>query len=178
MPVDSDSVTGWKSYEPGTDNDLPLLTWYSLLCNDGSLEKAFGPSLWALGPFMKSMVDTTTGLLYAEDEQGWWGVSWFTPVMGGLSWGFWIREDYRGPGRYEKVALVMETLNAAFQMFPLVLAPTKQTAVRDLALRFGFVDMGQIPHLFEGEPCFIIYQTREGFEPIFAAWSEQHGTDG
>jgi len=161
---------GWKIYAPGTDGDVPLLKWYIEICRDNSIDAAFAPSMHPLGSFMRNMLVPETGLIYAEDEQGWWGVSWFVPVMGALGWGLWIREDYRGSGRYEKVTFVMETLNVAFQATPIILAPTRQPKVATLSLRFGFTNMGQIPYLFEGQSCYILYQTREGFAPIFERW--------
>lgn len=170
-----------KIYQPGdVTGDLALLNWYMTLNAEGSIATAFGPSMWPLSVFVKTLSDPCNRVFYLEDERGWWAVAWITPLGGAMTWGFWVREDVRGtkgPKHDEGFSLVMDSLRVTLTYVPLVLSMTKQAHAVKLLLGLGFTYLGHVPYLFDGDECDTFYLTREVFGPRYERWSE-HGKHG
>lgn len=159
-----------ERYVPGTEGDAPLLKWYFTLVQEGSLQKLAGQSVYAVGAFMRLFAGPDVRIFYLEDDKGWWIASWMVPFMGGINWGFWIREDRRHTPRRDALDFLMQTQALGFAAVPVLLTCTKQEEVADVMKRLGYTVHGPIPKLFDGEDCWLSYRTREEFEPDMARW--------
>lgn len=168
-----------KMYQAGDVNaDVGLLGWYSAMGADRSIAETFAPSAWPLSTFIRTFSNPENRVLYLDDEQGWYAVAWLSPCMGGLVWGFWLREDFRGEksARHDVAfSLVMDSLDFALAEAPVVLALTRRDQTYKLTEGLGFKHLGRVPYLFEGQDCDTFYLTREGFQPGFDAWSKAYG---
>lgn len=161
-------------YTPGTEGDGPLLVWYSKLVESGDLQKIAGQSVWSLSGFMGQFTRPDASVFFAADERGWWAVAWGCPFVGGANWGFWLREDKRGGT--EGPDFLFEFQTVAFEYFPVLIAVTKQESVVGKLTQLGYTVLGPVPYLFEGEPCYISYLTRDDFMQHARDWKEQiHG---
>lgn len=166
-------------YKPGQDGDVELLHWYGQLVNCGDLQKLVGPSLYPLAPFMRHFIDPSVDLFYLSDENGWWIVGWTFPLMGGGTWGLWVRPESRRPGRARTaMTFIMDSLDLATQRFPVVVNTTKQPPVVAKTQRLGYTYLGVVPLLFEGEDCHVLHLTRAAFEPILTEWRNHNGRIG
>lgn len=166
-------------YTPGQDGDIELLQWYGQLVASGDLQKIVGPSLYPLAPFLRNFIDPTVDLFYLADERGWWIVGWTFPLMGGGTWGLWVRNTERRPGQArEAMTFIMDTLDLATQRFPVLVVTTKQPPIVAKAQRLGYTYLGVVPLLFEGESCHVLHLTRAAFEPILTRWREHNGRIG
>lgn len=160
-------------YEPGTLGDVPLLNWYSQLVVDQDLDKLLGPSLFPMAAFMRHFTGPGVRLFFLADERGWWAVAWDFPFMGGGTWGLWVRADARRPGRARlAITFIMDALATAFERYPVLVNTTIQPAVIAKTERLGYTYLGEIPHLFEGRPCHVLFQTRETFEQRLEQWRQ------
>jgi hypothetical protein len=158
-------------YRPGDRADLPLLHWYAQLVAADDLAKLVGPSLFPLAAFLRHFTDPRCVLFYEADAQGWWIAAWVFPLMGGGTWGLWLRPDKRAAGSRRALAFIVETLHAALTLYPVLVNTTKQDDVVAKTKRLGYTYLGRIPYLFEGEPCHVLYLTREAFAPLAERWS-------
>lgn len=159
-----------RVYQPGQRGDVELLTWYSQLVAGDDLQKLVGPSLFGMAAFLRHFTSPELTLWYIGDEHGWWGVAWCFPILGGGSWGLWLRPDKRGSGSREVMAFTMDTLALAVSVYPVLVNTTKQAPVVAKTERLGYTYLGVIPRLFEGEDCHVLYMTSEQFEPIYERW--------
>lgn len=162
-------------YTPGQDNDMPLFSWYMELWRAEDMQKLLGPSLWPLAAFMRHFTDPTASLFYLADEQGWWIAAWLFPMAGGGSWGLWVRKDMRDSANREGVNLIMETLAAGLERWPVLVNTTTQLDIIGKTEKLGYTYMGSIPHLFEGQDCYLLYMTRAQFAPKLEAWRRYYG---
>lgn len=163
-----------KLYIPGTNADIPLLNWYAQLGASQDLQKLLGPSVWPMAAFMRHFTDPNVLVMYLEDERGWYAVAWTFPMLGGGTWGLWVREDRRPTGNRAIVDFIMTSLSIAFEHFPVLVNTTKQESMVAKTQRLGYTYLGKIPVLFEGEDCHVLYQTRENFEPISLRWRQRY----
>ena len=164
-------------YQPGTEGDAPLLKWYGQLVEAGDLSNLLGPSLHPLGAFMRYYINPDLCLMYDEDDKGWLAVSWFSVFMGGGTWSFWIRSDYRCSGSRRIMRFGMAGLSLALEHTKVLINTTKQPSVVAKTERLGYKYLGVVPLLFEGEDCHILYMTREMFQPLrdkWQAYQEKH----
>lgn len=164
-------VPSMNEYVRGQDYDTALAAWYVQLVKDGDLEKILGSSLWALGAFMEHF-RSCCFLLYEADELGWWYVSWLFPFMHGGTWGVWFRQDRRGRINSHRVGVqhLRESLRRAFEIYPVLVNTTKQPAIVAKTRKLGYTYLGEIPLLFDGEPCHVLYLTKEQFYADNARW--------
>lgn len=161
-------------YLPGTNGDADLFKWYLQLVQTGDLQKIAGPSVWPIGGFMTQFTSPNASLFYAEDDKGWWAAAWASPFVGGANWGFWLREDKRGG--CDGPDFLFEFQSVAFEYYAVLIAVTKQGAVVGKLEQLGYTVLGPVPYLFEGEPCYISYLTREDYTAHAEKWKEQiHG---
>lgn len=160
-------------YAPGENGDADLLAWYLRLCDNGDMQKMFGDIPQPLGHFMRNYTDPDVSLLYVKDEQGWWGVIWAKPFMGGASWGFWVRPDKRGTP--ETVQFVLQFHEQAFQRTPLLVFATTSEQLVAQSARMGYTDLGAVPSLFGMDaPGHIMYCTPSSLEATLPKWKEIH----
>lgn len=161
-------------YTPGDNGDAALLHWYSQLVVADDLQKLVGPSVWPMAAFMRHFTDPNLTLWYLADDQGWWMVAWAFPLMGGGSYGLWVRPGKRGSGSREGVNFIMSTLGLALAVYPVLVNTTKQPEMVPRTERLGYTYLGEIPFLFEGEPCHVLYMTRAMFAPVWRRWKERY----
>lgn len=166
-------------YVPGQSGDIALVQWYTQLAASGDLQRLVGPSLYPMGAFLAHFTSPACVLWYEEDENGWWAVATTFPLMGGGSWGLWVRSSCRAMG-YAKRALqlIMCSLAISLSAYPVLVNVTKDRAVVDKTCRLGYTYLGEIPFLFEGDSAHVLYMTREAFMPRWVAWSEKNGEPG
>ena len=154
---------------------MPLFSWYMALWKTEDMQKLLGPSLWGLGAFMRHFTDPNAVLFYLADKDGWYAVSWLFPMAGGGSWGLWVRPDKRTGGSREIVNFIMETLAAGLNKWPVLVNTTTQLDIVGKTEKLGYTFVGSIPHLFEGQDCYLLYMTREQFTPKLEAWRRIYG---
>jgi len=164
-----------RIYQPGQNGDAELLHWYAQLVAGDDLNKLLGSSVWSMAAFMRHFTEAGALVFYESDAQGWWIVAWTFPLMGGGTWGLWVRPDKRGSGSRTALAFIMETLNVGLQQYPVLVNTTKQNEIVAKTVRLGYTYLGRIPRLFEGEDCHVLHLTREAFEPIYEKWSKYNG---
>jgi len=157
-------------YQPGQQADVALLAWYAHLSATGDLPKLLGPSVWSMAAFMRHFTDPQAILMYEEDAQGWAAVTWVFPLMGGGTWGLWVRPDVRASGSRRVMSFIIESLAVAMSQYPVLVNTTKQADVVAKTGRLGYSYLGKIPLLFEGEDCHVLYMTREMFQPVLDRW--------
>jgi len=143
-------------YQPSIDADLLLLNWYYTMATCEDFEMVFSSELAPCSSFMASMRSCT--LIYEVDEKGIWFAAWFDRVMCAGAYGFWVRADKRdSPGGGEPLRAALESLRFGLSRFPVLLFVTKQPEIVTLSLRVGFVPLGDIPWLFDGESASVAW---------------------
>lgn len=158
-----------KTYNFGTDGDLPILKWWAELGATGDMEQLMGRSAYSLSGFLHALAPPTM-VLYEEDEQGWWIVVTISPFMSGALWGLWIRQDKRASGAREGLRIIRDSLEIALESFPVVVNIARSDEVVAKTLKLGYTYLGVIPQLFDGEDCRVMFLTRESFEKTKARW--------
>lgn len=161
-------------YIPGIDSDLLVLSWYHTMATCEDFERGFSVELAPVGAFMAAM--RQCDLLYVADDQGIWFAAWFEPKMTGAFYGLWIRKDKRH--NLDSQQLVLDSLAHGFARgYRVLILATLHQRVIDQGERFGFVTMGTIPHLFDGEPAHIAWLDENRFEAVVEFYEDQaHAT--
>lgn len=142
-----------ERYTPGFLNDLELLAWYLHLGETGDIDTAFGRVANCLTLFVK-LFDAPTELWFARDKNGWYAACWLTPIMDGVTYSLWLREDHR-QSKDTGLAFIEETVNYAAKTWPVVLFLTRNEAVAKMSKHFGFQPLGSIPYFFDGDAAHV-----------------------
>jgi len=143
-------------YQPGLDADLLLLNWYYTMAACEDFERIFSAELTPCGAFFDSMRKTT--LIYETDEKGIWFAAWFDRVMAAGSYGVWIRADKRDqPNGGEALRAGLESLSFGLARFPVLIFVTKHPEILALSRRFGFVALGEVPWMYDGDVAMIAW---------------------
>jgi hypothetical protein len=177
MSKDKNETPLFYIYTPGENGDAGLAQWYMVMVHSGDLQKTVGASMAPLSAFMREFTDPKTTLFYLPDDKGWWAVAWVTRMGTGGSYGVWIREDKRHAGSRTALAFVMSTLAASLAAFPVLLNVVKDPDVVEKTKRLGYAYLGCVPYLYDGGDAYLLYITREMYEPLFTAWAEKYGKD-
>lgn len=151
-----------RQYTPGdVYMDAELLAWWLHLGETGDLEACFGRPATALTEFIR-MIGTST-IWYLRDEQGWAAAVWADRLLSGVALGLWVRADKRSSPRV--LPFVRATLEGLLDQYKVLVFATRHEALMDQATRaFGFVGLGTIPYLFDGDDCSIAYATQFTYE--------------
>lgn len=163
-------------YSPGENGDAALLQWYMQLVVYGDMEKILGPSLYSIAAFMRHFTDPGGCVYYLIDDKGWYAVAWTFPLIGGGTWGLWIRPEKRPTGSRLVLNFIMQTIQASLDRFPVLVNTAKREPIVAQTKRLGYEYIGKIPYLFEGDTCHILYLTRDMFQPIYAKWEAYYGS--
>jgi len=140
------------TYTPSIASDVLLLNWYYDMATCDDFESVFSAELAPCSAFMASM--RGCNLIYESDEKGIWFAAWFGRMMCAGIYGVWIRADKRNqPGGGAALAAGLESLAFGLETFPVLLFVTKQPEVLQLSKRFGFVSLGEMPWVFDGDPA-------------------------
>lgn len=142
-----------ERYTPGFLNDLELLAWYLHLGETGDMDTAFGKVANCLSIFF-DLFKAPTELWIARDKNGWYAACWLTPIMDGVTYSLWLREDHR-QSKDTGLAFINETVNYAARTWPVVLFLTRSEAVHKMSKHFGFQTLGDVPYLFDGETAHV-----------------------
>lgn len=148
-------------YEPGIESDLLLLRWYGHMGEIGDLEKVFSVTMAPCSAFMSEM--RKCFVVYEADADGIWFAAWFDPAMAGAYHHAWIRHDHR-KSRAGLLAMI-ESLYLGLERWPVLISVTKQPEVPTQIQRLGFVTLGTVPWLFDGEEATISYLDTAHFYP-------------
>lgn len=118
--------------------------------------------------FMEPLRNLTNLLAWAKDQvklmvswdaKGLWGAAWVEPVMSGAFFGLWIRYDMRGTPA--AVAFVNRCYDQSLEHFPVLIGITKQERLHAIHLRMGYLYLGIIERLFDGDPARVYVMTKE-----------------
>lgn len=139
-------------YTPGFLDDLQVLAWYLHLGETGDMDTAFGKVANSLSVFLR-LFEPPTELWYAHDESGWYGAAWLTPIMDGVTYSVWVREDHRQSK--SGAQFITDTVAYAARTWPVVLFITRSDAVLKQGAHFGFTPLGTIPYLFDGDAAHV-----------------------
>lgn len=152
-----------KIYEPGVNSDLLLTEWWTHLGLSGDLERAFTVDLAPLGAFLMEWRNISA-LMYEVDEQGSiCKAAWVERVMSGGFYGLWIREDQRDSS---SLAFVLESTLLCLQRFPVLIYVTRSRETADTAIRFGANEIGEVPHIFDGQAAIVLSITSEDLRRV------------
>ncbi len=149
-------------YRPGKDTDRLVLQWYEDMGTIDALKNG-GPNDNDRQAFLTDMLNCLMG--YNADDCGIWSAAWFDAVMDGAIHHAWIREDYLGTEAAREA--LIEGLAFGLTRFAVLLAVTPDDPSLLAEYRsLGFVPLGAIPQLSDGEAVVISWVTRDR---LFAA---------
>lgn len=153
-------VEGLTKREPGAASDILLLRWWQQMVEDGELLEVFGDCVATPSGFLSVFADTRTTLYYTADENGIGLALWYEPFMGNTALGMWGRKDWRKRRWWDALKA---TLAEQLETFPMIIAMTRNKNLVVAGPEMGFVKLGQVPYLYRGDTCDILYCTRESF---------------
>lgn len=149
-----------KLYQTDWKADLVLAKWWNVLAEAGDLTH-FSIGMERLSRFL-AWFQNPTQLWYDEDESGINFALWWEPQSNTAAWvHMWIAPHLR-PTKHA-LANVLNALAHALEQYPVLLASTKSAAVAKEHEKVGFVKLGIVPYIFDGEPAHVTYLTREAF---------------
>jgi len=153
-------------YEPGINSDLLVLSWWHHMATSGALEQTFSASMAPCSAFMSEM--RRCALVYEADVEGFWFTAWYDVALAGAYHHAWIRADRRA----SKSALraMIESLHFGLERWPVLISVTKQPKVVEQINRLGFVTLGDIPSIFDGEAATLSWLDSEHFYPTVAKY--------
>lgn len=157
-------------YTPSVPADLLLLNWYMDLGSGPDFEAAFSAELAPCAAFLSAMSKSL--LVYEADERGIWAAMWFDRQMSAGVFGLWIREDKRH--WTSGVQFVGEAMEFGLERFPVLICISRSDKVIEKAVSsFGFVAMGEIPWIFDGDAAQLAWVDAARFRPAVAKWRAQ-----
>lgn len=145
--------TDWKA-------DLKLAKWWNALAEAGDLQH-FSVGMERLSKFL-AWFQNPTQLYFDEDEAGINFALWWEPQSNTSAWvHMWIAPHARTTK--QALANVLASLQHALEQYPVLLASTKSAAVAKEHTKVGFVKLGIVPYIFDGEAAHVTYLTRDAF---------------
>lgn len=149
-----------RTYLPGIVEDIGAFGWYLHLVETGELGVTLGFERLALGEFFRLLAGLR--LWYLSDATGWWAVAWTAPLLGGATYGLWIRRDHRQSP--SGLVFTLRTLDYALTEVPVLVntCQTVETAARTVEL--GYTYIGMVPGLVDGKPLRLLHLTRDAFD--------------
>jgi hypothetical protein len=159
-------------YAPGDfHRDLLLLDWYITMGRGPDFEQIFFRDAAPIASFMGTMQKCL--LIYETDEQGIWFAAWFDAAMSAGAVGLWCREDKRQSR--EMAQALYDTMEIGLARFPVILFVTRNASILRRTAAFGFVVLGEIPGLFDGETASIAWVNKERFTYSIEKYQEFMG---
>lgn len=153
-------------YTPSIETDLLLLNWYMDLGSGPDFEAAFSAELAPCGAFMSAMQRTM--LVYEADERGIWGAVWFDRQMSAGLAGLWVREDKR---HWDTgVQFLGNAMEFGLEHFPVLLFAARNANVVHKAATYGYVVLGEIPGIFDGEAATVGWVDAARFRAALPNW--------
>lgn len=148
-----------QGYVASSFCDWILIDLWGKMQRSGDLEKTFLSGSQTLLSFMKILAKPETRFAY--DQDGPYFCAWCEPVMAGVALGFWVREDKRK----SRICLTLahQLFAELFQGTSTVVVITKDPSIKLFHEHFGFEHLGSIPSIYDGDPAYISYLTRETY---------------
>lgn len=162
-----------KVYNPAID-ELRLVQWWMALQTLGDDSFLMNSAMYSLANFLDAHRPPSE-LFYEEDDAGWWAVATVAPFMAGGTWGLWLRPDKRRAGRKSNLRFVRDVLTRCLEQYPILVSLCRTPELAAKTVKLGFTNLGVIPVLFEGDPCSVLYLTREQFIRYASRWESLHG---
>lgn len=148
-------------YDGSINHDYLLARWHQELVETNELLTTFSEQAAPLGAFMGYFRDKV-GLWFAVDNNRITYAVWYEPVMSGVFLSTWCAIDYR---RHRTLPLRFESvLDAATQLWPVILCVTRQPHLFPEMQKFGFQYVGEIPGLWDGTTISLLQLTRQAFD--------------
>lgn len=147
-------------YEQTLECDLLIAALWGRINRSGDLERLLPISARTPSAFFSVLAPPTVTVLECDD-QGPWFCAWSKPEMSGGTFGLWIAPERRSSPK--TLRLLLDTLERFLTLYPVLFSITKQEGLLKGHERLGYTVHGPIPHLFDGEPAWFVYLTREGF---------------
>jgi hypothetical protein len=149
------------SYNRSDKHDLLIAQWWGALRQVGEFDGVFSEDVQSLGAFMEFWRGSCV-LVFDTDEQGMTVAMWFQPAMSGAFSGLWVRPDKRrSPSVFRQIEL---GYSSALCHWPVLIGVTKQEQLLKAHRKLGYDVLGRVPHLWNGDPAWIVILTREGFD--------------
>jgi hypothetical protein len=147
-------------YRPSFTHDAWLLQWYARLIADGELAELLSVRARPLAAFMHNFQAPT--VLWLEVEPDWGprvvqGAMWFAPFLDGASVGLYLAPEWRHTR--PSVVFVTETMSAALERWPVLVAWTHDPRRVRTYRRFGLVLSGSVPRAREGGTIWLLTLT-------------------
>lgn len=143
-------------------HDALMAQWFARLCACGDVEKLFRPSAHTLSGFFNAIAQPTT-TIFKVNDQGIWFVAMLTPHFAGASFDMWVAPNKRKGKAW--VQAMCEALEYGFARYPVLMGLTAQENLLDDHVRMGYVVLGKVPALWDGEaPLWAMYITKETFD--------------
>lgn len=149
-------------YVPCVLHDALMAQWYNVMLQRDELGKLFIEKSHSLSGFYDAIRRPTQTLFYVGAE-GVWFVAMLTPHYAGASFDMWVH-----PGRRKSKAWVRAmcaALEVGFERYPVLVGLTAQENLLDDHVRMGYVVVGEVPKLWNGEsPLWLMHITKESYE--------------
>jgi hypothetical protein len=149
-------------YEPTPFHDLLLLQWHSYLTATGDIAKVLPIEDLCLSGFYYDMRTSRLVFKYAK-ESGIWYAAIIRHAMGGGQFDMWVHPNRRRGKDW--LQAMEEAIAYGFEHYNVLLGLTPQKNLLDAHQRLGYILIGEIPHLWDGDrPVHVMYITKASFE--------------
>jgi hypothetical protein len=145
-------------YDGSDQHDWLLAQWYVEVKTNGDLENLFFKNNRAISKVL-AYFQRDTYVFFQVREGKIVRMAWLEPHMTGGSFGLWITRGLRG--RVETIHWIEAACLIGFELYPVLLAVTKQQNLVDSMQRFGYTFVGSIPYLWDGETAWVLSLVKE-----------------
>jgi hypothetical protein len=150
-------------YRGGFDEDILVAQWWDSLAEERS--NLVSSSAYNLSSFL-NLFQPPNMMCYTVADDEMESVHWVEPVATSdytVFFSSWSAKELRGTRRH--LALMKTVYELVFNLGKkTILGITKQQKLLELHSKIGYVVFDPVPHLFDHDPAWIMYLTKESFE--------------
>jgi hypothetical protein len=156
---------GLKLYQGTPDEDVIIAEWWDSLFGTEEFSNLVASGSWSLSNIYV-MFKPPNMMAYTVADQQLESVHWAEPVSSSphaIYFSSWCAGKIRGTKH--QVVLMCAVYETLFSMGKsVIIGITKQEKLLDLHRKLGYVILDPVPYLFDSDPAWIMYLTRQNFE--------------
>lgn len=152
---------GLQLYRGTYQEDIHLLKWWLALTKTSEIEEAFPKKIHPLAEFMNLFKPPRT-LVYALTDDKLWFATWLEPLLHGIYLSTWTDKTMRGTKAHFNASFTV--CEGILNVYPVILSVTHNTRLAKILQRAGYISLGEVPNLYDGNSLHFAYLTKSAFE--------------